>query len=362
MNVINKEKLLYTITNSELQKKNDKVIQNFLSHFKHYDMKEELKNIDEEIRSERVLKPDLVRYNRVFDKNKCFYEPNLKLKKNYYPRQAFKLSLSNDNTEDNNSIKFESKNSSDSLESRKSEENSDDKNGSNDYDNTCEEEEEEEEEDIDNITIRTNPANNNYYINECNYDNNPQEILLKKHVMTSLINSDEKSFLTVIKYIDQVKVEGGNQSFGEKDFALFTLFKDYMEYPGWKVKIMNCGFLNNKFTTFELFEFLTDLITKNFRLDNFYIFNDSRNDTFEGGIFYFYLKSFLTIYFNLQNKQVEQNNYFLKFNQSNVFNNNFKGDNNYCNEDMKENQQLNYIRNGYCNNDNDDYQSFGFNA
>ena len=29
---------------------------------------------------------------------------------------------------------------------------------------------------------------------------------------------------------------------------------------------------------------------------------------------------------------------------------------------MKENQQFNYIKNGYFNNDNDDYQSFGFNS
>ena len=140
MNSINKEKTLYTIINSDLQKSNDKVIQNFLSHFKHYEMKEELKNINKEIISEKVLTPDLVLHNKIFDKNNCFYESNNILKKNYFPRQVFKLNLGSDNNEDNSSIKFESKNSSDSLESKKSEEISEDKNGS------SEEEEEEEDE------------------------------------------------------------------------------------------------------------------------------------------------------------------------------------------------------------------------
>lgn len=81
MNSINKEKTLYTIINSDLQKSNDKVIQNFLSHFKHYEMNEELKNIDKEIISEKVLTPDLVLHNKIFDKNNCFYESNNILKK-----------------------------------------------------------------------------------------------------------------------------------------------------------------------------------------------------------------------------------------------------------------------------------------
>ena len=353
MNSINKEKTLYTIINSDLQKSNDKVIQNFLSHFKHYEMKEELKNINKEIISEKVLTPDLVLHNKIFDKNNCFYESNNILKKNYFPRQVFKLNLVSDNNEDNSSIKFESKNSSDSLESKKSEEISEDKNGSS-------EEEEEEEDEEENAEIRTNPVDyennyNNNIINEYNnYNNNPQQILNQKQAMEYIFNSNENFFLNFMKFC-----RGGNQNLEQKDEALFTLFEKNMDCPGWRIKIMKNGFINKKFTTFELFEFLTEIITKNLRLDNFFIFNETTNDNFKGGIFYFVLKSFLMNYFNSQNMQVEQMKYLVQFNQLNNFKEN---NNNYNNEDMQENHQLNYLTNGYFNNVNNDYQSFGFKA
>ena len=351
---INKEKTLYTIINSDLQKSNDKVIQNFLSHFKHYEMKEELKNINKEIISEKVLTPDLVLHNKIFDKNNCFYESNNILKKNYFPRQVFKLNLGSDNNEDNSSIKFESKNSSDSLESKKSEEISEDKNGSS-------EEEEEEEDEEENVEIRTNQVdyennyNNNNIINEYNnYNNNPQQILNQKQAMEYIFNSNENFFLNFMKFL-----KGGNQNLEQKDEALFTLFEKNMDCPGWRIKIMKNGFINKKFTTFELFEFLTEIITKNLRLDNFFIFNETTNDNFKGGIFYFVLKSFLMNYFNSQNMQVEQMKYLVQFNQLNNFKEN---NNNYNNEDMQENHQLNYLTNGYFNSNNNDYQSFGFKA
>ena len=353
MNSINKEKTLYTIINSDLQKSNDKVIQNFLSHFKYYEIKEELKNIDKEIISEKVLTPDLVLHNKIFDKNNCFYESNNILKKNYFPRQVFKLNLGSDNNEDNSSIKFESKNSSDSLESKKSEEISEDKNGSS-------EEEEEEEDEEENVEIRTNQVDyennyNNNFINEYNnYNNNPQQILNQKQAMEYIFNSNENFFLNFMKFC-----RGGNQNLEQKDEALFTLFEKNMDCPGWRIKIMKNGFINKKFTTFELFEFLTEIITKNLRLDNFFIFNETTNDNFKGGIFYFVLKSFLMNYFNSQNMQVEQMKYLVQFNQLNNFKEN---NNNYNNEDMQENHQLNYLTNGYFNNVNNDYQSFGFNA
>ena len=354
MNSINKEKTLYTIINSDLQKSNDKVIQNFLSHFKHYEMKEELKNINKDIISEKVLTPDLVLHNKIFDKNNCFYESNNILKKNYFPRQVFKLNLGSDNNEDNSSIKFESKNSSDSLESKKSEEISEDKNGSS-------EEEEEEEDEEENVEIRTNQVDyennyNNNIINEYNnnYNNNPQQILNQKQAMEYIFNSNENFFLNFMKFC-----RGGNQNLEQKDEALFTLFEKNMDCPGWRIKIMKNGFINKKFTTFELFEFLTEIITKNLRLDNFFIFNETTNDNFKGGIFYFVLKSFLMNYFNSQNMQVEQMKYLVQFNQLNNFKEN---NNNYNNEDMQENHQLNYLTNGYFNSNNNDYQSFGFKA
>ena len=39
--------------------------------------------------------------------------------------------------------------------------------------------------------------------------------------------------------MNQESARGGNQSFGEKDDALFTLFENNMDYPGWKIKNKN---------------------------------------------------------------------------------------------------------------------------
>ena len=78
--------------NTELQKKNDQNIQYFLNKYKHYEEIPELKiNTGKDydaIISHRSTIPDLVIYNKVFNKNDCFVEANKK-ENNYFPRQCF---------------------------------------------------------------------------------------------------------------------------------------------------------------------------------------------------------------------------------------------------------------------------------
>ena len=80
------------VINTELQKKNDRNIQYFLNRYKHYDENPEYaKNIGENenlIISHKSTIPDLVIYNKVFNKNECFYEANKK-ENNYFPRQQY---------------------------------------------------------------------------------------------------------------------------------------------------------------------------------------------------------------------------------------------------------------------------------
>ena len=80
------------VINTALQKKNDRNIQYFLNRYKHYDENPEYaKNIGENenlIISHKSTIPDLVIYNKVFNKNECFYEANKK-EKNYFPRQQY---------------------------------------------------------------------------------------------------------------------------------------------------------------------------------------------------------------------------------------------------------------------------------
>ena len=80
------------VINTALQKKNDRNIQYFLNRYKHYDENPEYaKNIGENenlIISHKSTIQDLVIYNKVFNKNECFYEANKK-ENNYFPRQQY---------------------------------------------------------------------------------------------------------------------------------------------------------------------------------------------------------------------------------------------------------------------------------
>ena len=80
------------LTNTSLQKKNDKNIQHFLNKYKHYEENPEyVKNTGEHVNliiSHKSTIPDLVIYNKVFNKNECFYEANKK-ENNYFPRQQY---------------------------------------------------------------------------------------------------------------------------------------------------------------------------------------------------------------------------------------------------------------------------------
>lgn len=78
--------------NTELQKKNDQNIQNFLNNYKYYEewpiLKENTgKNVDLIISHKSTI-PDLVIYNKVFNKNLCFVDANQN-EKNYFPRMNF---------------------------------------------------------------------------------------------------------------------------------------------------------------------------------------------------------------------------------------------------------------------------------
>ena len=78
-----KENTKYTlIINTKLQKANDQNIQNFLNNYKYYEewpiLKENTgKNVDLIISHKSTI-PDLVIWNKKFNKNECFEESNLK--------------------------------------------------------------------------------------------------------------------------------------------------------------------------------------------------------------------------------------------------------------------------------------------
>ena len=78
--------------NTQIQKRLDENIQNILNAYKYYDEKEEFKkNTGKDfdlIISHKSTIPDLVIFNKTFNKNNCFTDANIK-EKNLFPRNQF---------------------------------------------------------------------------------------------------------------------------------------------------------------------------------------------------------------------------------------------------------------------------------
>ena len=80
------------LTNTPIQNKNDEWIQLLLNNYKYYDEKKEFdENTGDDVDlviSHKPIIPDLVIYNKTFNKNNCFLEGNTK-ERNNFPRKQF---------------------------------------------------------------------------------------------------------------------------------------------------------------------------------------------------------------------------------------------------------------------------------
>ena len=80
------------LTNTSLQNKNDEWIQFILNNYKYYEEKKEFdENTGDDVDlviSHKPIIPDLVIYNKTFNKNNCFIEGNIK-ERNNFPRKQF---------------------------------------------------------------------------------------------------------------------------------------------------------------------------------------------------------------------------------------------------------------------------------
>lgn len=236
----------------------------------------------------------------------------------------------------------ESKNLSDSVRSKISEKNYEEKS----Y------EEEEEEEDEEKGEQKDKLEQLQKFSEIYNKPTNPEEISRQKIFFNKFFNIDDETFLTIINKA------GANKSIQNNN--LRTLFKNNLNYKGWKIRIKGSIFLSFGLNTFELFEYLTDVISNNLRLDDLLIYNEFNTDTFEGGKFFFLLKNYLEEFLNPKNEQIEPVDQmafiqlFNKYNQLNYFCNN-----NINNNDSDISKELNYYTCGQSNYDNNDINVFG---
>ena len=226
-------------TNSSIQKLNDNVIQIFLEYYKYYPLSDEFKeNIEKnkEIFESNPIKPDLVLRKEVFNKNICFIDANQE-DYNYFPRTKFNFpnlqEEENISNMQNNIIKY-SKEISPSFSYNSS----------------------------------LNNINNN-----------------KLTFMNSLI----------ISGIDEIKpyVSGEIYNVDEKKDDIIYLISSFINIKGWNIFINGYIYL---FTSYELFEFLTEeILIKNLRLDNIIISNIYSSEKLKGGYLYLYLYEYLPL-------------------------------------------------------------------
>ena len=91
------------LTNTVLQKQNDEWIQNLLNHYKYCEEKKEFdENTGDDVDliiSHKPIIPDLVIYNKTFNKNNCFVEGNIK-ERNNFPRKQFYIRFTDKDKEE----------------------------------------------------------------------------------------------------------------------------------------------------------------------------------------------------------------------------------------------------------------------
>jgi hypothetical protein len=169
------------------------------------------------------------------------------------------------------------------------------------------------------------------------------------------INNNKLTFMNslIISGIDEIKpyVSGGIYDVDEKKDDIIYLISSFINIKGWNIFINGYIYL---FTSYELFEFLTEeILIKNLRLDNIIISNIYSSEKLKGGYLYLYLYEYLPLFLNNPNfSKYKFNNEQMQLNQCNNNNfsyNNSSSANNYSNFIPKNNCIVNNnpIQNNY---------------
>jgi hypothetical protein len=300
-NNINKNK----ITEKHLKNLDD-FIQKCLDNFKFVEPKQELydatgadKNI---IISHKSTIPDLVIWNKTFNKNNCFFEANNN-KETKFPRYLFYIK-----------IKKNKKTKKNCIENKKG-----------------------------NITINNNLDNkfldkNNIENNSININNNiiPKNII-KNNKCFNKIEEKNKFSMNENNNIEN------NMNFINMEINLASyLINLYLNKDGWIILTKDNNF-SGPGTSINLYQYLQEKIKENCNLDNYIIIDINKQVKFKGYIFYNLLSNVLNKI--LQKKQME----LMKF--ENIMSKQFKNDksnNNNININLYNNQifpGINYIGN-----------------
>ena len=303
-NNINKNK----ITEKHLKNLDD-FIQKCLDNFKFVEPKQELydatgadKNI---IISHKSTIPDLVIWNKTFNKNNCFFESNNN-KETKFPRYLFYIKIKKNKKAKKNSIENKKGNIA----------------NNNNLDN--------------NFLDKNNIENNSININNINNNIIPKNII-KNNKCFNKIEEKNKFSMNENNNIEN------NMNFINMEINLASyLINLYLNKDGWIILTKDNNF-SGPGTSINLYQYLQEKIKENCNLDNYIIIDINKQVKFKGYIFYNLLSNVLNKI--LQKKQME----LMKF--ENIMSKQFKNDksnNNNININLYNNQifpGINYIGN-----------------
>ena len=332
----------------------DKFIQNCLDSFKFEDPKQELyeatgedKNI---IISHKSTIPDLVIWNKTFNKNNCFFDLDNNFNKNIkeikFPRMMFFIKIKKNkktkknNNNNNNNININNNNNQTNNQSYNYNNNNEINNFI--YDNNNNLCDKEINNNYDNQNIELNINNNNNYMN--NYNNN---IRYKKKFeeknkfsinQNNIINNNDTSNNNKNNFFIENNLNNINKMINLTTYLIqLYLYKD-----GWI--ILNKDNFSGPGTSINLLQYLQEKIKDNSNLNDYIIIDINKKVKYLGSDFYSILSNILPKIF--QKKQME----LIKFEEimSKHLNFNKNNNNNHININLYNNQifpGINYIGN-----------------
>ena len=277
-NKINQE----DITNSQqidmMHKKLDKFIQNCLNKFKFVEVKSDIYSKVEKdknsIISHKSTIPDLVIWNKPFNKNECFDMKDLN-KYNKYPRIPFYLRLNN--KEEKNKMK----------------------------NNTLTKDEYSPIETFANFLDKLNIKEENELPNRnCDIikqDENINSINEKEEDVAFNYGNNKTNYITPINKSKKTMNDYYQNQF-KKNELLMNYVYSFLDKKGWLI-FRNDGVYLSNYTSFELFTFLTNSLKNNTDLKMYTIGMQTDSIIFNGEQIYIILSQALPII--LQKKQIE---------------------------------------------------------
>ena len=338
----------------------DDFIQKCLDNFKFVEPKKELyesTGTDKDIIiSHKSTIPDLVIWNKTFNKNNCFIGANTSVQ-NEFPRFLFYIKIKQNKKTKNNNLKNNNKKNNNDFDIEFFENDNKNKNAKN---NNINNNINTETKTNINITKQQNKNNSNIKLknnknNTINDKNVNQDINEEKNKFSINPNIKVNANLNNINTINNINSINNINNSNMINLTIY-LIQLYMDKNGWIILTKDEHF-SGPGTSIDLFQFLQEKIKENINLNELIIIDLNKQVKYFGNYFFMLLSNILpsliqkkqmelmkfetlmnkqfknqkpfydSIYYNNNNFNINKNNYNYNFFNYNNFNNNIENNN-----------------------------------